>query len=334
MIPSLKIMIVNVPADILMIHAGAIGDVICAIHGIRNLSSERTIDICCQKHIFPILHLLPGIQKTIDIHHTSITSMFMTQQNDELKKWLSSYAFILLFSFSQDWKTQLKKYHSVVYRIPPRPPKDQLIHVSDFINNTLISLDLLSDEKLLNNEFILQKKTKCYNNCFQSVCWIHPGSGSSFKNWSIDRFIGLAKKLRQEFHAVKLLLGPSEKKLFHFLDQHRESTDDVIQISQLKTIIDLFDPSHHFIGNDSGISHLAALLGLNVTVIFGPSDARRWKPIGSSVKAIPDVPFCPPCFEFGNRDCSHRNCLDQISVINVLEIVFNRGLNDNEHKKI
>jgi heptosyltransferase-2 len=41
-----------------------------------------------------------------------------------------------------------------------------------------------------------------------------------------------------------------------------------------------------YIGNDSGISHLAAALGLPVIALFGPSSAVRWAPRGEKVTLL------------------------------------------------
>jgi len=41
-----------------------------------------------------------------------------------------------------------------------------------------------------------------------------------------------------------------------------------------------------FLGNDSGTSHLAGILGIPTVVLFGPSDARRWRPLGPRVRVI------------------------------------------------
>ena len=45
-----------------------------------------------------------------------------------------------------------------------------------------------------------------------------------------------------------------------------------------------------FIGNDSGVSHLAAAAGARGLVIFGPTDPERWRPLGD-VKVIRKEPL-------------------------------------------
>ena len=41
-----------------------------------------------------------------------------------------------------------------------------------------------------------------------------------------------------------------------------------------------------FIGNDSGVTHIAAAVGLPTIALFGPSDADRWGPRGPHVSVI------------------------------------------------
>ena len=41
-----------------------------------------------------------------------------------------------------------------------------------------------------------------------------------------------------------------------------------------------------YVGNDSGITHLAAMLGVPTIALFGPSDPTTWHPVGPSVRVI------------------------------------------------
>src|SRR5579884_786892 len=46
-----------------------------------------------------------------------------------------------------------------------------------------------------------------------------------------------------------------------------------------------------YLGNDSGITHLAALLGVPTIALFGPSDPAIWHPVGPAVKVIQERPL-------------------------------------------
>ncbi|KPA13657.1 glycosyl transferase family protein [Candidatus Magnetomorum sp. HK-1] len=318
--------VIPVTANALIVHSGAIGDVVCSLPGIKHINNKYIFDFCCQKHISPVVRKLPNVRNIFDISHPLISSVFLSKINDQTKKWFSSYTYIVLFSFSKEWKRQFQKYHSNIYRISPRPFKDLSIHVSEFIIDSLINKQLITDDIPMIKELILQKKTKCYKNInlqrLESLAIIHPGSGSSFKNWPFDRFIALAKSLRKKGKTIKWLIGPAENDYIYYLNQNKESEKNILQVDQLEDVINVLDQANYYIGNDSGISHIAALTGVNTIVIFGPSDLRRWAPIGPNVKVIPEKPVCPPCFEIGDRNCTHRNCLNDISVEKVLDIIF------------
>jgi ADP-heptose:LPS heptosyltransferase len=43
---------------------------------------------------------------------------------------------------------------------------------------------------------------------------------------------------------------------------------------------------HAFVGNDSGISHLAGILGVPTVAVFGPTDPRTWAPLGPNAFAV------------------------------------------------
>jgi len=40
------------------------------------------------------------------------------------------------------------------------------------------------------------------------------------------------------------------------------------------------------VGNDSGISHLAAAIGIPVLALFGPTDPARWAPRGARTRHL------------------------------------------------
>ena len=120
---------------------------------------------------------------------------------------------------------------------------------------------------------------------------IHPGSGAAEKCWPVSRFAEIIMRLWKQSQPVLLLSGPADT----------ERLEDVLQLlspspapEMLKMLISapLLEVAQYlllcrcYLGNDSGITHLAAMLGIPTVAIFGPTDPRIWRPIGSSVKVI------------------------------------------------
>jgi heptosyltransferase-2 len=83
-----------------------------------------------------------------------------------------------------------------------------------------------------------------------------------------------------------------------------------------------------FVGNDSGVMHIAAAVGTPVVALFGPSNYRAWGPWdpgGRSVVVSADLP-CLPCFYRGHElgtpeGCPNRSCLQLITVEQVVDAV-------------
>jgi ADP-heptose:LPS heptosyltransferase len=66
------------------------------------------------------------------------------------------------------------------------------------------------------------------------------------------------------------------------------------------------------VGNDSGVTHLAALAGAPFVAIFGPSDPLRWAPRksgGGKGRVLREKTDCLPCFELESKNCDSPACL-------------------------
>ncbi|MBV8451089.1 MAG: glycosyltransferase family 9 protein [Deltaproteobacteria bacterium] len=115
---------------------------------------------------------------------------------------------------------------------------------------------------------------------------VFPGSGSARKNWPAENFALLAKRI-QLIHRVLVVLGPAETGMASGFHARSLSVVSDLGLGELAGIARL---ARCFIGNDSGVSHLAAAAGARGLVIFGPSDPERWRPFGD-VKIIQKEPL-------------------------------------------
>lgn len=106
---------------------------------------------------------------------------------------------------------------------------------------------------------------------------IHPGSGSQEKNWPIERFAALATACAAQGLEVTWLLGEAEGKI------HIPPGDRAARMPPLTEVARLLSRAAVYVGNDSGITHLAAAVGCPTVAIFGPTDPAVWGPRGPRV---------------------------------------------------
>lgn len=121
---------------------------------------------------------------------------------------------------------------------------------------------------------------------FRRVAAIHPGSGGSSKQWPLDAFLELAKRLiRYDDIFVIMLTGPAEDDAFKDrVEYFTRGTIDAVHLSnpELIAAAAMIGLCGLYIGNDSGMTHLAAALGRPVLALFGPTDPGVWGPTGPS----------------------------------------------------
>lgn len=110
---------------------------------------------------------------------------------------------------------------------------------------------------------------------------LHPGSGSPRKNWPAARFVALAREL-QPGKPTLLVLGPAEAGL-----EHPDLPLAVVARNlPLRVLGALLSGAGLFVGNDSGVSHLAAAAGAPVCALCGPTDPAVWAPVGARVRCV------------------------------------------------
>jgi heptosyltransferase III len=100
---------------------------------------------------------------------------------------------------------------------------------------------------------------------------IHPFSGSPRKNWPLSRFRELAARLDLP---VRCCAG------------HEEALENAVRFENLSELACWLAGARVYIGNDSGITHLAAAVGVPVVAIFGPTDPAVWAPRGERVRVL------------------------------------------------
>jgi ADP-heptose:LPS heptosyltransferase len=158
----------------------------------------------------------------------------------------------------------------------------------------------------------------------RKVIILHPGSGSKRKVWPSDRFLNLAELLQDRFGSKTLIvLGPAEGPEMETVFPNTFVHVKGLSLLQLASVM---EGCRLFIGNDSGISHLASALGIPTIAIFGPTDPRVWSPRGEKIWVVKKETPCSPCTRERFFQCVDSKCLKSIEIEDVLEGVGRVGV--------
>jgi ADP-heptose:LPS heptosyltransferase len=139
-----------------------------------------------------------------------------------------------------------------------------------------------------------------------SFAVIHTGSGSPRKNWT--GFTAVVRWWRRQARdPVILLRGPAEAERGAGADC---GADVVVEGLTLPQVATLLRCARLYVGNDSGVSHLAAAVGATGVALFGPTDPATWAPRGPRLRTLhaPD-----PCQRCGPETfCTHRLAAERV----------------------
>jgi heptosyltransferase-3 len=178
-----------------------------------------------------------------------------------------------------------------VVHAPSRPPEASDVHISDYLVRTIdedspgaVTSDRLhppsADESWLREHF--------GNIVSRPTFTVHPGSGSSRKNWSPGSFASVSNLARKRMGVqCAFVSGPADAGILEQILPGLDEPPAVIARDwSLGQVATLLHRSSLYLGNDSGISHLAGALGVPGIALFGPTRPEVWAPRGGSVRAV------------------------------------------------
>lgn len=113
--------------------------------------------------------------------------------------------------------------------------------------------------------------------------WLALGPGANWepKIWPLTRFRDLAEKLQNDFDAIVLLGGPNDAERCDFLSRTLPlETLNLAGKTNLLQAAAVLARMQIFVGNDSGLGHIASAVGTPTLTLFGPGQPERYHPWG------------------------------------------------------
>jgi len=141
----------------------------------------------------------------------------------------------------------------------------------------------------------LDEDIKVVTDWFQIEGWgrdrtpvmLHPGSGGRHKIWPLQRWWHLIQWLMGDCGVPVLLsLGPADEVVWPLAASAERAGAHLISGVSLPRLAALISRCRLFVGNDSGVTHLAAAVGVPTIAIFGPTSPDVWAPHGKNVQVI------------------------------------------------
>ncbi|MFC1494166.1 glycosyltransferase family 9 protein [Thermodesulfobacteriota bacterium] len=280
--------------SLLIIRAGALGD---------TLMLMPLIDALNKKHVITILGRQPGIgylepfvNLCIDIERGGWHRLFTGEMKGGLKLPVADCVAAFIADpdniVSENLRYLMPESRIDFFR--PFPEPESKIHVALYMACALQSAGIPIDCRSAFDD-ALKKPVMQAHRIFGEKIVLHPGSGSKGKNYSPDFWYDLLSAIKMEgFSRARdtcLLLGPAEEDIgTAFSKIAEEHNVEIFFCPEKEELLSILNSACIYIGHDNGITHLAAMLGVNTIALFKGSSIDQWRPLGPAVKVIrPDM---------------------------------------------
>jgi heptosyltransferase-3 len=237
----------------LLIRPGAIGDCILSLPALECLKADYT-EVWVPSPVTPLIRFADCVRS---IASTGLDLMGLpeTEPPAVLLERLGSFDSIVSWYGSNREEFRASVSGLPFEFLPALPVIGESMHAADFFL------------KQAGCEGPAVPRLDCPRGERRDFIAIHPFSGSARKNWPLERYQELAGRLKWPVEwCVEL--------------------DGAVRIDNLYELGCWLATARMYIGNDSGITHLAAAVGVPVVAIFGPTDPAVWAPRGENVRVV------------------------------------------------
>jgi len=289
---------------ILVIRGGAIGDFILALPVLAALRRQfplAALEVLGYPHIVQ-LALAGGLADHVrSIEARPLAGFFAPHAtlDRELADYFAGFSLIISYLFDPDatFRVNVAKCSRAQFILGPhRPDEASNAHATDVFLQPLAKLGIINPDPIpqlrLNGGFASTASTKEVQRQNLSggaaVLALHPGSGSERKNWPEEKWAEFASRLSDVSDCRFLLVG-GEAEGDRLTRLSARLPSERVELAQSLPLVDLafrLRQCRAFVGHDSGISHLAAALGVPVLVLWGNTNQAVWRPRGDRVKIV------------------------------------------------
>ena len=129
---------------------------------------------------------------------------------------------------------------------------------------------------------------------FGNCAVVHPGSGGrgADRNWPAERFAQVCDTLAAAGMPCVIPQGPAdEQAVADTLASCVDAEPRVAVDLSVPELAALLAEARVCVGNDSGVTHLAAAVGTRTVAVFGATDSVVWRPSGRDVRLLRAVPI-------------------------------------------
>lgn len=274
---------------ILVIRGGAIGDFILTmpvLAALRRQFPDAHLEVLGYPHIVQLAMAGGLVDRVQSIEARALAGFFARggELSADLTDYFSEFDIIVSYLYDPDgiFQANVRRCSPAQFISGPhRPNEEENTHA------TKVYLKPLERLAIFEADHVPRIPLNAQHSKLNQLA-LHPGSGSERKNWPEEKWSELLEHLLTHTGWDLLLVGGEAEggRLQRLSAALPPARVRVAQSVPLADLARLLHSSAGFIGHDSGISHLAAALGLPALVLWGDTAEEIWSPQGDAVTLL------------------------------------------------
>ena len=304
-----------------MIHPGGLGDVFLAVPAmtrLRNRFPRHRLLLCAGDQAATLLLACRIIDDWTSVQGRTCADLFAGSVTGQLQTWLEDCDLAIGWMEDADGRLSVALKAAGVREVIVMSPFSLLIHAThqrdrflEAINEAPYDGDGHAGLTVPEPLFSLGQgclETAGISNR-QPFAVIHPGSGSAHKCVGPEILASVVAALQLSGTTPVILEGPADREPVERLVQACLQPPVVLKGLDVLTVAGVLAHARLYLGQDSGVTHMAGLLGVRTVVLFGPTDPNRWAPFGAHVTIVQGQPCL--CRSWGDVSrCEEQPCLN------------------------
>lgn len=306
-----------------MLFPGALGDFVCFLPALHALIEQYSVDLLARSEFAAIA---PAGVRVESLERFEVRQLFSDDgaREPEVRQFFASYdAVYSWFAHQQPaFVAALQNASQGRAQVFPFRPVSRNLHQADYYLACLKRAPLRQSKPsvALDSDAQIWSAAFCHSNGIgdEPLLLVAPGSGAREKNWLAAHYLQIIHWWRDQCSGkVIVVVGPVELERGGF--ESFSASAVLARGLDLAQLAALLARSDLYLGNDSGVSHLAAAVGARTVALFGPSDERQWAPRGPRVAILRRQTACSPCNDSAMKLCPGRPCLAELTPGDVIQ---------------
>lgn len=323
---------------VLVVRLRSIGDTVLAtpsLIALRRFLPEAQIDILLEDWVAPLLEEFEYVDNVVTVGkgtdsrlstmwklrregydvafnlHGGTTSTFFTRASGARHRvGYAEYQYSFLYNHLYSSSADFWKKH------PTHSAEQQLallgfagVPVADRPKSKLA----VSQAAIDSLEAKLRSQKSQISNLKSEIALLHPAAAFATKHWAAENFARVAEHLHSRGVQTVAVAAKGEREVLDKLKAVSRVPILAFDDLTLPEITALASISQVFIGNDSGIAHIAAAVGTPTVVIFGSSNRDHWRPWTPKNDVPNEIVFeefhCQPCAGYECKEFGEPRCI-------------------------